>query len=127
MVICYIAGMATSTSTRIDDDVAVSASLLGDTMGRSGPQQIAHWARIGRALEMSPSVSHVAIAALLAGAPERRYDSLTEEEQAVVRAEWEQTMDARREALNFEDEFTAARRSYSELDADGNVVIRSAE
>ncbi len=34
---------------------------------RTGLEQIVHWARIGRALEMSPQVNHRAIAHVLAG------------------------------------------------------------
>lgn len=49
------------------------------------------------------------------------YDSLDGEEQALVRAEWERRMTARREDLDYADEFTAAGESYSEADENGNV------
>jgi hypothetical protein len=112
--------MATTSPTRIDNELYASAKLVGGVMSRSAAQQIAHWARIGRELESSHSVSHSTIADVLAG--RREYDALTEREQAVVRAEWTERIGARREELNLADEFASAGRSYVELDADGNVV-----
>lgn len=89
-------------------------------MSRSTAQQIAHWARIGRELELSQTVSHPSIAAVLNG--QRSYDNLNEHEQAMVRAEWTHAMRSRREALDLEAQFRAEGRSYVELDVDGNVV-----
>jgi len=112
--------MATSSPIRIDDDVHSSARLAAAAMSRSTAQQIAHWARIGRELELSKTVSHASIAAVLEG--QRGYDNLNEHEQAIVRAEWTNRMRTRREALNLEAKFQAEGRSYVELDADGSVV-----
>jgi hypothetical protein len=114
--------MATTSPTRIDDDLYASAKLVGPLMSRSAAQQIAHWARIGREIEAAGSISLRAVAAVLAG--RRRYDDLTAEEQAVVRAEWAERMDARRAELNFAQEFSEQGRSYVELDDDGRVVRR---
>ena len=88
------------------------------------PQQIAHWARIGRELEMSPKVNHREIALVLVGAAS--YDTLSEYEQAVVREEWAERTLARRAALDYAAQFSAAGESYSELDEDGNLVIHAA-
>lgn len=115
--------MGTTSPTRIDDDVYASAKVVAQLMSRSTAQQIAHWARIGRELEASGQVSHRAIADVLAGA--RSYDTLDAEEQAVVRAEWAERLDAHREALDLAESFAAeGRTSWVELDDTGNVVRR---
>jgi hypothetical protein len=116
--------MATTSPARIDDDLYASAKLVGEVQSRSASQQVVHWARIGRELEASASVSHKDIDAALAGS--RAYDTLTAKEQAVVRAEWASRMDSVRQSLDLADQFAAAGRSWAELDDDGNVVERSA-
>ncbi len=112
--------MATSSPIRIADDVHASAKLMASVMSRSTAQQIAHWARIGRELETSQSVSQRAIALVLEC--EASYDDLTAKEQAVIRAEWVERMAQRREALDLAAEFIAQGRSFVELDEDGNIV-----
>jgi hypothetical protein len=114
--------MGTTSPTRIDDELYASAKLVGPLMSRSTAQQIAHWARIGRELESSKSVSPRAIAEVLGA--QRRYDELTPEEQAVVRAEWTERMDARRDQLDLAQEFSDRGVAYVELDDDGQVVRR---
>ena len=57
-------------------------------------------------------------------AARRDYDQLTAQEQAVVRAEWAERMDARRASLNLAKEFADQGRSYVELDSTGHVVVR---
>lgn len=114
--------MATTSPTRIDDEVYASARLVGSLMSRSTAAQIAHWARIGREVEASDGVSSRDIAGVLAGS--REYDGLTSYEQAVVRAEWAERIDAGREALDLAREFAAQGRSYVELDENGDVVQR---
>jgi len=49
--------MATTSPTRVDDDLYASAKLVGEVMSRSAAQQLARWARIGRELEASGTVS----------------------------------------------------------------------
>lgn len=116
--------MATTSPIRIEDELHASAKTVAPVMSRSVAQQIAHWARIGRELEASPTVSHADIAEVLAGA--RHYDSLGVREQAIVRAEWAEAMSSRIENLDLAAEFVAAARSYVELDDDGNVAVRDA-
>ena len=89
-------------------------------MSRSTAQQIAHWARIGRELESSRSVSQQAILRVLRG--DACYDGLSADEQAVVRAEWVERMTERRESLDLAAEFVAAGRSFVELDETGDIV-----
>lgn len=112
--------MATTSPTRIDDDLYVSAKLAGDAQSRSASQQVAHWARIGREIEASANTSHREIAEVLAG--RRSYDGLDSKEQAVVRAEWAERMAVYRGELNLTSRFTAEGRTWVELDNDGNVV-----
>jgi hypothetical protein len=112
--------MATTSPARIDDDLYTSAKLAGEVQSRSASQQVVHWARIGREIEASGSISPRRVADVLAGS--RHYDQLGPEEQAVVRAEWSERMDERREALDLAARFTAAGRSWVELDDEGHVV-----
>jgi hypothetical protein len=112
--------MATTSPTRIDDDLFASAKAVGEVMSRSASQQVSHWARIGRELEAAASVSQRAVAEVLAG--EGSYDRLTAEGQAVVRAEWSERLDARIASLDLARSFADGGRSYVELDDDGNVV-----
>lgn len=112
--------MATTSPTRIDDELYASAKIVGRLMSRSAAQQIAHWARIGREIEAADGVSLRAVVAVLAA--RRDYDELTAEEQAVVRAEWAERMDVRRAGLDFAQDFGDDGRSYVELDDSGQVV-----
>lgn len=114
--------MATTSPARIDDDLYASAKLAGEVQSRSASQQVVHWARIGREIEASASISPKDIAQVLAGS--RSYDSLTVKEQAVVRAEWAARIDALRDGLNLADQFAAAGRTWVELDDKGLVVER---
>ena len=111
-----------STPTRIDDELFESAKLVGGLMSRSAAQQIAHWAKVGRELESAKGVSARAIADVLAHGIS--YDALTEEEQAIVRAEWAERIEERRAALDMAGEFEIEGRSWVELDDDGRVVER---
>lgn len=115
--------MATTSPARIDDDLYASAKLAGEVQSRSASQQVAHWARIGREIEASATISHKDIAEVLAGS--RLYDSLSAKEQALVRAEWSARMDVARKALNLAQRFKAEGRTWVELDDDGAVVERS--
>lgn len=113
-----------SQPTRLPADVyefAVAATLV---TSRTVPQQIAHWARIGRELEMSPQVNQRAINRVLADAGS--YDALSEEEQAIVRGRWAERTSALRSGLNYETQFTAMGESYSEADDEGHLVIHPA-
>jgi DUF1009 family protein len=116
--------MATTSPIRIDDDLYASAKAVGALMSRSAAQQLAHWARIGRELEAAGSVSHRAIAEVLAG--EQPYDRLSAEEQAVVRAAWAERLAAKIGALDLSQTFAAEGRAYVELDETGQVKRRTA-
>ena len=111
-----------STPTRIDDELFEHAKLIGSLMSRSAAQQIAHWARIGREIESTEGVSTRAITEVLA--QRSSYDALTDEEQAIVRAEWAERIEERRAALDMPKELAAQGRSWVELGDDGEVVER---
>lgn len=113
-----------SIPTRIDDELFDAAKLVGELQSRSAAQQIAHWARIGREIESAEGVSGRAIAEVLF----RRlsYDSLTEEEQSIVRAEWTERIEERRATLDIGGEHAAMGRTFAELDDEGRVVERPA-
>lgn len=114
--------MATTSPARIDDDLYASAKVAGSVQSRSASQQVVHWARIGRELEASGALSHKDIAAVLAGS--RRYDDLDARDQAAVRAEWAERMEARRDALDLAQRFAREGRAWVELDETGAVVER---
>ncbi|WP_029145577.1 TA system antitoxin ParD family protein [Microbacterium luticocti] len=114
--------MASTMPMRVDGDLFEVAKSAGAAASRSAAQQITHSARIGRELEASPTVSHRDVLRVLAG--DSSYDELGERGQAVVRAIWDERIDARRARLDFADEFTREGRSWSEADEQGNVVVR---
>jgi hypothetical protein len=113
--------MATTSPIRIDDELYKSASIVGPVMSRSASQQVQHWARIGREIEEA-GMAASEVAEVLAGA--RSYDDLDARQQAMVRAEWQERIEARLDALDLAAEFEAAGESYAELDDDGNAVVR---
>lgn len=113
--------MATTSPARIDDDLYASAKLAGQVQSRSASQQVVHWARIGREIEASGTISSKAIAAVLAGA--RSYDELDPEEQAIVRAEWSTRMAELRTTVNIAERSAAQGHGWVELDDDGRVVV----
>ncbi|MEO7373717.1 MAG: hypothetical protein ABIW36_07410, partial [Terrimesophilobacter sp.] len=79
--------------TRIDGDLFGAAKVAGEAQSRSAAQQLDHWARIGRELEASPTITHDAINKVLAG--QASYDSLPENAQAMVRVAWDEQISAR--------------------------------
>lgn len=113
-----------SPPTRLDGELFEAARLVGGVMSRSAAQQITHWARIGRELEASESLSHREIAEVLAGTQD--YDALPVQEQAVVRAEWTQRLRERVATTDLVDTFAERGQAYVELDADGQVAHRPA-
>ena len=114
--------MATLPSPmRLDPELTRSAEPVAEKMSRSVPEQIAHWARIGRELERSPEVSVGQVARVLEGAAS--YDALPAREQALVRAAWLERSQALVEALDLGREFAAAGYGYAEADQRGAVAI----
>ncbi|ORI21182.1 hypothetical protein [Rhodococcus sp. 1168] len=112
--------METTSSMRINDDLYAAAKQAGAAAGRSAAQQIAHWAVVGREIEKSHNVTTRDFADVLAGS--KTYDSLSVPQQAVVRAEWTERIEALTQSLDCEAEFTAEQRPYVEADQNGKVL-----
>ncbi len=108
--------------TRIDGQLFEDAKTEGELQSRSAAQQIDHWARIGRELELSRAVTHSAIAEVLAG--RERYDTLDDRAQAIVRVAWQEQISERIARLDFEEQLDAAGATWAEADDDGNVIVR---
>lgn len=113
--------MATAP-TRIDEDVFAAAKVAAVANSRSATQQVNHWARIGRALEASGTIRAREIADVLAG--KTSYDDLNQHEQAVVRADWDEQMDAARHGLDLAAELAAEGATWVEASAKGTPVKR---
>ncbi len=112
--------MASTSPARIDDDLYASAKIVSAVQSRSASQQVAHWARIGREIEASRTISARDVAQVLAGS--QSYDTLGPEEQAVVRARWEERIEELRSALDLAERFREQGRTWVELDEDGEIV-----
>ncbi len=113
--------MATAP-TRIDEDVFAAAKVAAVASSRSATQQVNHWARIGRALEASGTIRARDIANVLSG--KASYDDLNAHEQAVVRADWDEQMDAAREHLDLAAEFVGEGAAWVEASSKGTPVTR---
>ncbi len=116
---------ASSSPVRIEAEIFEAAKLVGETMSRSAAQQLAHWARIGREIEASGTVSQRDIARVLSG--RLSYDELDAESQALVRAEWAERIAERRRHVDLVTELGEHGRVWIEVDAEGKVVERSAD
>lgn len=115
--------MMPTAPVRIDADVAESASRIAARMNRSAAQQVSHWARVGREVEASASISSKAITQVLSGL--QSYDELAVEAQAVVRAVWGEAITSRVSELDLRRRFLAEGRSFVELDHKGHVIRRA--
>lgn len=106
---------------RLDPELTRSAEPVAARMSRSVPEQIAHWARIGRELERSPDISVAAVHRVLEGAAQ--YDALPAREQALVRAAWLERMDELRAGLDLAREYDSTGYRYAEADDSGRVAV----
>ena len=113
-----------STPIRLDAEITSSAREAARQMSRSVAEQLSHWARIGRELERSPDISIRHIEGVLNG--NKRYDTLSVKEQALVRASWAARLESLGQSLRLDTEFKQAGYQYAELDAQGRVVTRPA-
>ena len=104
----------------MDSALVDHARSTGEILGRSTSAQLAHWARLGCAIEdVGLTSSHVQ--ALLV--EQRRYDDLGPDEQAAVQAQWRTQIADGITALDFEAEFRESGQAYAELSGDGEVVF----
>jgi hypothetical protein len=116
--------MSSTMPMRVDGELFDAAKSVGAVASRSAAQQISHWARIGRELEASPGTSPRDVQRVLAGEAGYEYDGLGERDQAVVRAGWDEELEKRRATLNLATEFKKTGRSWSEANAEGELVTR---
>ena len=112
--------MASTIPTRVTIELFDTAKVVGDMTSRSAAQQIEHWARIGREIELASTLAQRDIAAVLSGS--LQYDDLGTEEQAVVRARWASLMKERRESLDLVRDFGLRGETYVDIDDQGHIV-----
>jgi hypothetical protein len=111
---------ARSTPTRVPRDVAERASAVARAENRSVAEQIAHWTRIGMAVERAGSVAHRRVLAAVCG--EGQFAALDDNERTAAHA----LVDARIGELVASESFGRAARAEGQttvsLDDDGNLV-----
>ena len=112
--------MASTIPTRVTIELFDTAKVVGDMTSRSAAQQIEHWARIGREIELASTLAQRDIAAVLSGS--LQYDDLGTEEQAVIRARWASLMKERRESLDLVRDFGLRGETYVDIDDQGHIV-----
>ena len=111
-----------SPPTRVDSEIYEAAKTEGDRVSRSAAQQLTHWARVGRQLELASSTSWEQIGNVLDG--EADYDELGDREQAIVRAVWAERIDDLAARVDLTGLFKQqGRATASVADADGNLVV----
>ncbi|MFC4593708.1 ParD-like family protein [Sphingobium tyrosinilyticum] len=111
-------------SIKLSDDIMKIVRRESELQSRSIAGQIAHWVRIGRAIEKSGNFDHARITAALRGAIETTV--LTDEEKDVWLDGFVEKMG---QSGSDEDAFFARRRQLGlgvGLDAAGNLVREKA-
>mgnify|MGYP001602215174 CR=1 FL=1 len=104
---------------RISPDLFESARRVGESQERSTAQQLSHWARIGREIENSSTLSVAGFGRLADAAT---YDQLDPATQALVRASWEEGVQSRIAGLDLRALFAEQGRSEAVVgDVDGHV------
>ena len=112
--------MSNSSAVKISAELAESARRESAISARSMTQQIEYWARIGRAVERSPSVSMSRVQAALKASLD--YDALNADERAVVLGRVEAHVFDPRGNSSLHRQFRKAGRSYSAVDEHGSMV-----
>ena len=114
--------LVSTTPIRVDQGLFEAARAAGALFSRSAAQQLAHWARLGREMEASPTVTQDAIARVLAG--QASYDELPDPAQAMVRVAWDDRVAATLAGLDFSGDLHAAGKPWAEADEAGDLVMR---
>lgn len=108
--------------TRFAADLLDSAAVEGARASRSAKQQLDHWARVGRAVEMHGSAARRRVEAALAGT--LAMAQLAGDEAVVVNAEIDATIQERARAISFGRQLAAEGVTTVALDDDGQLVHR---
>jgi len=116
-------GSTAANPTRVSRDVYDAAKVAAELTGRSVAEQLSHWARIGSEVEAIALIDlrdrRRSAQDRLAG---RDYDTLTGDEQALVRTAWDEEADERLASLDLAAERRSAGLPVIILDEDGEVV-----
>jgi len=112
--------MPQSTAVKISSELVASARQESAVWSRSMTQQIEYWARLGRALERSPSVSLSRVQAALQA--ELPFDELNADERALVLGRLEATVFDPRGDATLQRELREAGHAFTAMDDKGSVV-----
>ncbi len=112
--------MSDSIAVKISRELLASARQESAVWSRSMTQQIEYWARLGRALERSPSVSMSRVQAALQA--QLGFDDLNADERALVLGRVEAMVFDPRGDATLQRELREAGRSYTALDEKGALV-----
>lgn len=119
--------MSNTIPMRVDSELFEAAKTVGGFASRSAAQQFSHWARIGRELESAPGASASDVQRVLAGDQGATYDMLSLRDQAIVRANWEESVAERLKGLDFTAEFEGDGSQWSEADEQGTVTVHGSK
>jgi hypothetical protein len=112
--------MSKSIAVKVSKELLASARQESAVWSRSMTQQIEYWARLGRALERSPSVNLSRVQAALQA--QVAFDDLNGDERALVLGRLEALVFDPQGDATLERELREAGRSYSTLDERGVMV-----
>jgi hypothetical protein len=112
--------MSKSIAVKVSKELLASARQESAVWSRSMTQQIEYWARLGRALERSPSVNLSRVQAALQA--QVAFDDLNGDERALALGRLEAIVFDPQGDPTLERELREAGRSYSTLDEKGVMV-----
>jgi hypothetical protein len=117
-------GSTAANPTRVHKDVHAAAKVAAALTGRTVAEQLSHWARIGSEVEATALIElhgrRRSSQELLAG---RDYDTLSGDEQALVRRAWDEESEERLDALDLAAERRAGGWATVTLDDQDRVVL----
>ena len=112
--------MPNPSAVKISSELVASARRESAVWSRSMTQQIEYWARLGRALERSPSVSISRVQAALQAQVE--FDDLNADERALVLGRLEaMVFDPQGDAM-LQQELREAGHAFTAMDEGGSLV-----
>jgi hypothetical protein len=112
--------MPNSTAVKISSELLASARQESAVWSRSMTQQIEYWARLGRALERSPSVSMSRVQGALQA--ELEFDDLNVDERALVLGRLEAMVFDPRGDATLQRELRDAGHTYTAMSEKGALV-----